>query len=298
MNTTQIAILLSLSLATAFFVLNTTIYLIKSDAKTKKLKKQRRDQLSFDDTKESKQDMSGLLNMMEEIFEKHIFKKFEPKNLDDVARLLRMSKMNSVFTPKSYIATKTTLQIGGAILAVVMFKSFGFMGAMYGVMAMVALPLVVKSKANSRKEKLLYQFPDFIRITQGFLSANIPLVQAVKETSIFVGPDWKPILKAFVLDTELKGVNVALDNMRDEMDIFEVREFVSLVKLGFEQGGNVRDSFGAQADRIRKMQQDLMEMKLEKRKSLAVVIQAPVMLTSIMIFALPIVDSFTSGGIM
>ena len=38
-------------------------------------------------------------------------------------------------------------------------------------------------------------------------------------------------MQQFIIDCDNKGINVALNNLRDQVDLFEVKEFVALSKV-------------------------------------------------------------------
>ena len=140
------------------------------------------------------------------------------------------------------------------------------------------------------------EFPDFIRMTEGYLQAGIPLSQAVSETIKFMGDSWKDILRNFVIQCDTKSVSEALDYLKKEIDLFEVKEFVALVNLSLEQGGDVSESFTAQADKVKEIQIDIMRKKIEARKVMGMAIQGPLLLCNFLAFGLPIVEGMMNIG--
>ena len=168
---------------------------------------------------------------------------------------------------------------------------FKLVGIMFGVALMFGLDYMFKSEVKGLKQKLFSEFPDFIRIVSGYLSADVPLVQAISDSIKYVGPEWKPILQQFVVDCDTANVNTALNNMKENVDLFEVKEFVALVRLTLEQGGNVKEGFIAQAEKISEMQKNIMIIKVGRRKTLSTVIQGPLLLANTVILALPTVGN-------
>ena len=156
------------------------------------------------------------------------------------------------------------------------------------------------STVKSIKEELFAEFPDFIRIVSGYLSADIPLVQSISDSIRYVGDAWDPILKTFVIDCENKSIDFALERMRDTVDLFEVKEFISLIRLTLEQGGNAKEGFLAQADKIEELQKSQLIIKVGKRKMMGTVAQAPLLLLNMVIIAVPTVvqalGMFGDGG--
>lgn len=263
---------------------------IFDDNANRSIHKKRKNQLRGFDGVKNERTISDLIEQITNLVEKHIFSNFKPKGLDEIEKDLKMAKWDKYFTPIQFKAIDVALKISGLFI-VILLGSLNKIFIAWGLPLIILPNQLLQGSITARKNKLLNDFPDFIRITQGYLYANIPLYQAVEEAIEFVGEEWKPILKAFILDIQLKDINEALDNLKKEVDIFEVKEFVALVKLTFEQGGDAKKSFGDQADRIRKIQQYLMETKIEKRKSMTYIVQAPIMITNIILFGLPVADS-------
>lgn len=134
-------------------------------------------------------------------------------------------------------------------------------------------------------------FPDFMRVMESFLSAGLPFTKAVEESIKYVGPDWQPILKKFVVEADVKSVTEALDGLRDDVDLIAVREFVAMVRLTIEQGGEAKESFSRQADKIREMQQDAIAIKIGKRETMGVLLTFPLLLAVIAVMGLPVVGA-------
>ena len=88
--------------------------------------------------------------------------------------------------------------------------------------------------------------------------------------------------------------------MKNTVDIFEVKEFVSLIRLTLEQGGNAKEGFLSQAEKISELQKNQLVLKVGKRKMLAQATQAPLLLADMIILCLPTIrqamDMFGEGG--
>lgn len=98
-------------------------------------------------------------------------------------------------------------------------------------------------------------------------------------------------MEKFIIKANLSSVEEALDWLVYSVDIGPIKEFVSIVKLNLELGNSVKDSFAEQADKIREMLAVINEKKIAKRKSMATMVQAPLLLCIIAAFALPTVGS-------
>lgn len=250
-------------------------------------------QLKFQQKKEDA-DLSEIIDTVTKPVIVHVFSRYKPKRLDEIEAQLKMAKWDRYFTPIQYRALNLLLKGLGVLAFLLLFKASVFMASIWAVALIFGMDFLFKNSIKNRKEKLVADFPDFIRITEGYLSANVPFSKAVSECIKYVGDEWKPILQKFVVDCELKNINEALDGLKREVDMFEVREFVALVKLTLEQGGDAKDGFSAQADKIREMQMDMIAIKIGKRQTMGVLLQGPLLLCNLMVFGLPTVGSMTS----
>ena len=213
-------------------------------------------------------------------------------NMDGLKKDLRMAKWDDVFTPETFVASSIILKIVGVFVfmfAFILPGIFKVVAMAWAAALMFGLDQMFKNELKSKKDRLFNDFPDFIRITSGYLSADMPLVQSVTDAIKYVGPDWKPILQQFVVDCDTKNIDTALNNLKENADLFEVKEFVSLVRLTLEQGGNAKEGFHLQAEKITEMQKNLMIIKVGKRKTMSQVIQGPLLLCNMAILALPTV---------
>lgn len=228
----------------------------------------------------------------------YVFSRMTPKNLEELEIDLRMAKWDKYFSPIQYRALDLTLKAIGVVMFLLLSKASMLMAVIWGVILCFGLGFLFNNSIKNRKEKLIADFPDFIRITEGYLTANVPFTEAVSQCIKYVGEEWKPILQNFVIECDIKSIDEALETLKKEVDLFEVREFVALVKLTLEQGGDARDSFSEQADKVREMQLDLMMAKIGKRQMMGVAIQAPLLLCNLLAFALPTVSSMLSFSSM
>ena len=131
------------------------------------------------------------------------------------------------------------------------------------------------------------EFPDFIRITQGFLCSNMTLVDALENALPYVGPTWRPIIKDFIIEANIYSQNECIEQLKEKVPIFEVHELWSLIQLNLEQGIDLKESFNNQALKVKGMQKEVMLSKITKRQMMATAIQAPLMLCMMGGFMLP-----------
>lgn len=276
----------------------------ENNAKTKRLKQMKRikerEELKFKDIMDKIADPTNR-SVMPRL--KRLFPSLGKIDLVALERDLKLITWDDTFTPESFIGAVWGLRcLALPILVVSLFFSGPprVIGILVAVICIIGLEFWLKSSVKSIKEELFAEFPDFIRIVSGYLSADIPLVQSITDSIKYVGDAWEPILKTFVIDCENKSIDFALEKMKNTVDLFEVKEFVSLIRLTLEQGGNAKEGFLSQADKIAEMQKNQLVIKVGKRKTMAQLVQGPLLFINMVILALPTLaqamDMFSGTG--
>lgn len=272
-----------------FFFLRNLMMLLFS-MENYNIHKKRLRQLDFNNKKEEA-DVNDLIDKVTKPVIEIVFSRFKPKKLEYVERKLRMAKWDKHFTAIQYRALNLLLKVVGLIAFLLLYKANVLFAGIWGFGLFFGMDVLFHNSATNRRERLFNDFPEFIRIVEGYLSANMPFPKAVEESIKYVGDEWKPVLKNFVIECEIKSIDEALDYLKEEIDLFEMREFISIVKLNLEQGGDAIDSFSAQADKIRELQMDLIAIKIGKRQTMGVIIQAPLLLCNLAVLGLPTIGS-------
>lgn len=254
--------------------------------------KKRLKQLKF----QKKQDMDSaeLVDMITKPAIKYILPRLKPKDLEQLTHDLRMAKWDKNMTAVQFRALSLTLKIVGILMFLILKNASLIFALVWGVVLVFGIDVLFNNSLSNRKTKLLSDFPDFIRITEGYLSAGMPFAEAVSKSIKYVGPEWQPILQKFVVECSTRSINDALDTLKKDIDMFEVREFVALVKLTLEQGGDAKDGFSAQADKIRDIQLDMIALKIGRRQMFGIAIQAPLLICNLLVFSLPTISAMTS----
>lgn len=213
------------------------------------------------------------------------------ENMEQLEKDIKFIGWDDTFTAESYIATNLILRIIGVVLGLLLMS----MGGIYMILAGAVvfglcgfvLDYMFKGEVKGKNEALFKYFPDLVRIVSGYLIAGMDLVRAMESSVRYVSDDWKPVINQFILDCNTKGTTEALDVMSNTVNMFEVREFVSLVKLTMEQGGDAKEAFAAQADKVAQMQKDQFLLKIGGRKTMATMIQMPMLLCNMAVIAIP-----------
>lgn len=262
-----------------------------------KLHKKRLKELDFDSTKKSEEEMKELIDKATKPFITYIIPKIKIKNLRQIEKDLKMAKWDKNMTPIQYVALNIMSKTLGIVVFLLLYNTSLPIALIWGLILFMSVSFLMNNSAKNRREKLMIEFPDFIRITQGYLSANIPFAKAIEESIKFTGSEWQPILRDFVITNNLSGMDAALAQLREEIDVFEVKEFISVIRLTLEQGVGAREGFESQAEKIQGMLQDILLLKINKRKIMGILIQGPLLICNIVIFGLPVADAFMNLGI-
>lgn len=289
------ALILILALNIYFFSKNLFAILFHMD--NYKVHKKRLKQLKFNHAEKSESEIGDMVDKLTQPVISNILPLLNIKDMNAIEKQLRMSQWNKHINGKQLVALKVITKAFGVVMGLILMGSNSFLALVWFIIPFFGVQVLLSNSANNRRDKLLMGFPDFIRITQGYLAANMPFVSAVEESISFVSDEWKPILRNFVIEARLTNVEKALDGIRDEIDAFEVKEFLSLVRLTLEQGGKAKDGFETQAVKVQQMLQDMMIMKIGRRKILGVFIQAPLLLANMAVLGLPTIGSFIDSGL-
>lgn len=217
----------------------------------------------------------------------YLLPKLKPKDTEQLERDLKITGWDLYMDPAQYRALNILLKVIGVIALFAIYPISPLFAVVFFALFFFLFGFLFKNSITERNKALFNQFPDFIRIIQGYLMAGVPLTKAVEETIPYVGDDWKPILKNFLLNCNVYSVTEAIDILIDEVDVFEVREFFSLVRLNLEQGINIKESFESQTKKVEEMQLEVMLNKIGRRQMMSKIVQAPLLLCMFVAAGLP-----------
>lgn len=286
----MIYLLMILMVIVAAFLIRNILIMIFS-MENYNIHKKRLNQLKFEEHEEKEDDLAGFVDKVTKPIIKHVFSRFTPKNLEALEKDLKMSQWDKYFTPLQFRALSLLLKVISVVVVILLWKKAAFLAIIWGAILFIGIDVLHYNAKKNRAERLMTDFPDFMRVMESFLSAGLPFTKAVEESIKYVGPDWQPILKKFVVKADVKSVTEALDGLRDDVDLIAVREFVAMVRLTIEQGGEAKESFSRQADKIREMQQDAIAIKIGKRETMGVLLTFPLLLAVIAVMGLPVVGA-------
>lgn len=280
----------------AFFLIRNLVYTVFNVDKMD-LDKEREKQLeSFSISQEEKEakeleQMRGLIGTITGPFGDVFSQKMSSKRIYDLTRKLRFTEWDKYFDAYTFTTFIWILRIVGVLVIVLLMKALSFLALIIGGLLIVMPEFLLHNTYKNKQDVLTSGFPEMINIISGYLSANMLFTDAVKHALPHISPDWQPIMEKFVIKANISSVEEGLEWLAYAVDIAPIREFVSIVKLNLELGNSVKDSFAEQADKVRDMLEIINEKKIASRKSMATMVQAPLLLCIILAFALPTIGS-------
>lgn len=268
----------------------------KRDAK---VDKRRSDQLEFSKKRTSSNDMSTaeLLNLVTKPAMDYVMPSVEigDTKFKKLEEQIILSGWKG-FDPLSFTALDITLKVVGFVIGGIFATQSLIFGLVWVALLGFGVQILFKNSISNRRFGLMQEFPDLIRITQGFLMSGMPLPEAFENALPYTGEFWHPIISEFLINANIYSQNDCLEKLKKQVPIFEVNEFFALLQLNLEQGIDVRECFGGQAEKIKAMQKDVMLKKIQSRQTMATMVQAPLMLCMMGGFMLPTIGGMLNMG--
>ena len=230
---------------------------------------------------------------------KHVMPNIEyKKDLDTLEKNLKFAGFDKYFTPVQYIAAIMLARLVG-LAAFIIFLPFAVPLSFMWLIGLCIFPaFLFKNSVNNKKEVLLMGFPEFINISKSYLASGMTFEKAVEESIMYVNKEWQELLKEYLINSETLSRKECISILAEDSNIFEIKEFMSLVQLNMEQGIDVKDSFERQYDKIKELQSMAILKKIEGRKVWTILVQGPVLLTILLAFGLPTFESMMGMGTM
>lgn len=252
--------------------------------------------------KKKKEEIQQTRDMIEKITEpiiKHVMPNISyKKDLTELERNLRFAGADKYVTAIQYTALILLGKAVGFTVLVLLFPYNKLLAFLWFFGPAVLPSILFKNTIVNKKEMILLGFPEFIKISKSYLVSGMSFEKAVEESIYYVNKEWQELLKQYLINSENYSRKECLTILADECNSFEVREFISIVKLNSEQGIDIKDSFDKQYDKIKDLQLLAIQKKIEGRRIWAILVQGPVLLTILVAFGLPIAESmmnFTGG---
>lgn len=259
----------------------------------------REKQLKFENTKKYTNSSAELIDKATNPIIKHFSKFLPSRNIDEINKNLEFIGWNKYMDAQRYYALWFAFILAGLVFGFLFITVSKIFSAVVVFLGVAILPFVFKNEIKDKREKLLFQFPDFIRMTEGYLKSGATFQSSLESSLPYIGDEWKPLIQELIIDMKLNATSVALENLKNKVDMFEVTEFVSMVILALDQGGDAKTAFESQAVSIQKVMFDLMQKRVMQRNMMAQVIQPIVLIDIMLVFALPMVyQMFQTMGSM
>ena len=219
---------------------------------------------------------------------KYLFPRMKLKDNWEMNRDLKLLGWDKYFTAEKYKGMNLTLKISGLIIFLLLSSASLFLALIWGLILGFIMDLMYYTQIDEKKNQLLMEFPDFIEVVEGYLSAGYDFIRAT-EAAVPVTKHWQPILKEFTAIAQYENLQTGFKYIHDMVDIFEVREFISILQLGVEQGLDMAENISHQTARIDELQNLVFTKKIANRQVMAVLVQGPLLLTVLVAFSLPTV---------
>lgn len=218
------------------------------------------------------------------------------KDLSELEKNLHFAGLDKYVNATQYVALILLGRVVGCTLFVLLYPYNSFLAIMWLSGPALLPTMLFKNTIVNKKETILLGFPDFIKISKSYLVSGMPFEKSVEESILYVNKEWQELLKQYLVNSESYSKKECLTMLADECNSFEVKEFISIVKLNLEQGIDIKDSFDGQYEKIKDLQRIVIQKKIESRKVWTILVQAPVLITILIAFGLPIVESVMNFG--
>lgn len=251
--------------------------------------------LNYDGSRIGQSDEDGTREFLQKVSEpviRYVLPYVKIKDKEELNHDLDFVGWGKYMRAEQFRALTIIMRVAGVTITAITWNIFWPIALLLGATMIVGLPFYLRMDVNDKKAKMLSEFPEIIRLTQGYLAASQTLTNSFEHTLPYVAGNWRPVLENFVRNSRTRSEKTALDMMKEEVAIPEVREFVSLIRLSMDQGANMYESFENQYDKIRNIQLAAVMAQIHNRKTMATMIQFPILLTIFVAIGLPTVDMF------
>lgn len=249
--------------------------------------------LNYDGSRIGQSDEDGTREFLQKVSDpiiRYIFPYFRFKNNDQINDDLDFVGWGKYMRAEQFRALTFIMRGIGVFALVSLWGIIWPVAMILGTSLLLGLPFFLKMEVDEKKGLMISEFPEIIRLIQGYLAASQTLTESIEHTIPYVAQNWQPILENFVKNSRTRNEKVALDMMREEVNIPEVKELLSLVRLSMDQGSNMYDAFENQHEKVRNMQLAAMMSKIHNRKNMAILVQYPMLLMIFIAIGLPTFD--------
>lgn len=282
--------IISIVLMAVFFRnLLSVMFRLEDDGVTRKRLKS----LSYDGSRIGQSDEDGTRDFLSKVSDpviKYVLPHFKFKDKEAIEDDLNFIGWGKYMGAEQFKALTLIMRMAGVLVVALVWGIIWPVALILGSALLLGLPFFLKLEVEEKKSKMISEFPEIIRLTQGFLAADQPLTTAFENTLPYVADNWRPILEDFVKNAHTRSEKYALRTMKDEVNIPEVKELLSLISLSMDQGSDLYTSFENHHEKVRNMQLNAMMKKIHTRKNMAILVQYPMLLMIFVAMGLPTFD--------
>lgn len=282
--------ILSIISIIVFFIFTRNLLTVLFRMEHEGVKNKRLKSLNFEGSRIGQSDEANtreFLNKVSDPVIRYILPHFKFKGNEQINKDLDFVGWGKYMRAEQFRALTVIMRIIGVIAIVLLWGVLWPVALLIGSSLLLGLPFFLKMDVDEKKAEMLSEFPEFIRLTQGYLAANQTLTDSVERTLPYVAENWRPVLENYVTNAKIKSEREALEIMKEEVNIPEVRELLSLIRLSMDQGVNLYDSFENQHEKVRSIQLSAMMKKIHTRKNMAILVQFPILLMIFVALGLP-----------
>lgn len=243
----------------------------------------------------NKQQTREIINQITSPIIKHVIPNVSyQKDITELEKSLHFAGLDKYMNAIQYTALILLGRIIGFTMLLILMPYNALLAIMWCAGPAILPTFLFKNTINTKREAILLGFPEFINISKSYLVSGMSFEKSVEESIYYVNKEWKELLKKFLINSETYSKRECLEKLAQDSYTFEVQEFISIVKLNLEQGIDIKDSFDSQYEKVKDLQLLAIQKKIEGRKVWTILVQAPVLLTIIVAFGLPLVESFST----
>lgn len=216
----------------------------------------------------------------------HVLPRLKIKSFAQIEEELKFTGMDKTFNAEQFIAMDIVMKLLGVGVFLLFLPFSAPIGAVVGGLCFFLFRFNLTNEVKNKQTALITEFPDFIELLQGYLGAGYDFVRAVNE--IYPEMDaWRPYLKEFSVITNFGPLSSGLAYLQSSVRIQEVRELISIIKLGIDQGVDIGETLANQSESIDELKELALMKKIQGRQMMAFGLQGPLLLTLLVAFGLP-----------
>lgn len=249
--------------------------------------------LNYDGSRIGQSDEDGTREFLQKVSDpiiKYVLPHFKFKDNKQINEDLDFVGWGKYMRAEQFRALTIIMRGIGVVILIAVWNIIWPIAVILGSTFMLGLPFFLKMEVDDKKSKMIGDFPEIIRLIQGYLAASQTLTESMEHTLPYIAESWRPILEDFVKNSRTRNEKAALEQMKNDVRIPEVRELLSLISLSMDQGTDMYLAFESQHEKVKSMQYTAMLAKIHSRQNMAIMVQYPMLLMIFVALGLPMFD--------